>query len=48
MDIIPVVFSVNYGNRIEQNIEIYMVNRYLQHLNQIDTYSTQLHTEDTI
>ncbi len=45
---IPVVFSVNYGNRIEQNIEIYMVNRYLQHLNQIFAYSTQLHTEDTI
>ncbi len=45
---IPVIFSVNYGNRIEQNIEIYMVNRYLQHLNQIYNYSTQLHTEDTI
>ncbi len=31
----PVVFSVNYGNRIEQNIEIYMVNKYVELLNHI-------------
>ncbi len=31
----PIVFSVNYGNRIEQNIEIYMVNKYVQFLNNI-------------
>lgn len=31
----PIVFSVNYGNRIEQNIEIYMVYKYVQFLNTI-------------
>lgn len=31
----PIVFSVNYGNRIEQNIEIYMVHKYVQFLNNI-------------
>ncbi len=28
----PTVFSVNYGNRFEQNIEIFMVNKYLDFL----------------
>lgn len=31
----PIVFSVNYGNRNEQNIEIYMVNKYIKFLNTI-------------
>lgn len=45
---IPIIFSVNYGNRVEQNIEIYMVNKYLNHLNQIYNYSNTLYTEDSI
>ncbi len=35
----PIVFSVNYGNRIEQNIEIYMVHKYVQFLNNIFEYT---------
>ncbi len=31
----PTVFSVNYGNRFEQNIEIFMVNKYLDFLHTI-------------
>lgn len=31
----PIVFSVNYGNRIEQNIEIYMVHKYVEFLNKV-------------
>ncbi len=32
---VPIIFSVNYGNRVTQNIEIYMVNKYINFLNNI-------------
>jgi tRNA(Ile)-lysidine synthetase-like protein len=30
--ITPIAFSINYGNRIEQNIELFMVNCVIQHI----------------
>lgn len=38
----PIVFSVNYGNRIEQNIEIYMINKYIKYLNKHLVYQKSI------